>query len=308
MLTIYAALVWLDSGNDLLSSPRGPWSDLGQEGATTMFPVTMYKRSISLKAGQHRVTDIQHSATGGSGSSQSVALLPLSYGRSMNAQRMSEDPLYALHELLLFWATSETQFLNVVSSALQSMVDLSLQESSSKMTETQNTLVFYKDILGRHTNSIAGVMQCIESRDLSDWPRSQAAKPQLMAEQIECDVRYIFERSKELQERCVSSMNILTNQAMIQESKSAIEQSKRIYRLTILASVFVPLSFCSSLFGMQFVDFRNTWTGIWTFIAVTLPMSVFSLVMFNWNTEKIQRIVSKTRIWQKRSPSKFSDA
>jgi hypothetical protein len=308
MLTIHSALIWLDSGHDLLHSPPGPWSDLGQRGAMTIFPVTMYKRSISLKAQQHRVINKEHSVIGGNRLPQSVALLPLFYGRSMNAQRMSEDPLYALHELLLFWATSETQFLNVVSSALQSMVDVSLEESSSKMTDTQNTLVFYKDILSRHTNSIAGVLQCIESRDLSDWPRSLAAKPQLTAEKLECDVRYVFERSKELEEKCVSSMSVLTNRAMIQESKSAIEQNKRFYRLTILASVFVPLSFCSSLFGMQFVDFRSTSTGIWTYIAVTVPIFVFSVMIFNWNTEKIRGIVPKGYAWKKPSLSEFTDA
>ncbi|OCL09817.1 hypothetical protein AOQ84DRAFT_387904 [Glonium stellatum] len=298
----WITLVWLDSGDDLLQSPVGPWSNIGQQRSTTTFPVTMYKRSISLKHQHHRLVETEFNDVHGSkGLPQSISLLPLFYGRSLNATQMSEDPLYALHELLLFWATSETQFLNVVSSGLRSTVDLSPERFPSKMVDIQNTLVFYKDILNRHTNLISDVFEFFENRELLDWPRSQANKPQLMAQRLEYDVKYLLGKSKALQQQCESSMNTIMNQAGLQEAKRAVSESERIYRLSVLVSVFIPLSFCSSLFSMSFVNFQQTHTGIWTFFSLTIPIFAFSLTLFNWNPDKFRKYVRNPKLWSKRT-------
>jgi Mg2+ and Co2+ transporter CorA len=250
---------------------------------------------ISLKGAGHKLVKNGSSPVhGNKGFPQSVSLLPIFYGKSLNAKRMSEDSLFALHELFQFWAASEVQFLNVVSSGLQT-IELTPSKYPSKMLEVQDSLRFYNDIINRHANSTTDVLQLIETRELLDWPRSQGNKPALMAEQLNRDVRYIFERTNALQEQCTLSMTTLMHQASLQEARNAISQAERVYRLTLLAFIFIPLTFCTSLFGMNFVTFKHSTIGAWTLIAVTLPVLFISLVMFNWDTSAIQRYLTNVK-------------
>ncbi|KAF2010915.1 hypothetical protein BU24DRAFT_427104 [Aaosphaeria arxii CBS 175.79] len=295
----WTALIWLDSGDDLLQSPPGPWVHLGLHQGASIFPVTMFKRMISLKGAKHRLFPSGSPVHSDKGRPQSVSLLPLCYGRSLNAKRMSEDSLYALHELFQFWGTSEVQFLNVVASGLDAL-DIEPGKYVSTMLEVQHTLDFYKDILNRHANSTMDVLQLIETRDILDWPRSSANKPELMAEQLHRDIRYILDRTHALQEQCKMSMTALTNQASLQEARNAILQGQRVYRLTLLAFIFIPLSFCTSIFGMNFVTFDQSRKGIYTFFSVTAPVLLLSLAMFNLDRGTVWKFLSGASLGKKR--------
>lgn len=285
--------MWLDCGDDLFEGRNkiGPWNHIGHSATT--FPVTMYRRGVSLKSSQHRmVRSDTNQVHGNKGLPQSISLLPLFYGRSLNTTQMSEDPFYALHELFNFWATSETQFLNVIQSGLQSTISLSPVELLSKMVDNQNTLVFYDDILKRHIESISDVLMFIEARIFSDWPQSHANKPEMMAERLKFDIEYLLNKTKTLQDQCGSAISTLSNQANLQQAKRAVSESERMYRLSLLVSVFIPLSFSSSLFGMGFLTFDTTTQGVLVFFLVTIPIFLFSLAFFSWGPNTFGTVLS----------------
>ena len=53
------------------------------------------------------------------------------------------------------------------------------------------------------------------------------------------------------------------------ESRRGISETKTVTRLTELAFVFIPLSFCASLFSMSIVELENG-VPVWTFIVTAL--------------------------------------
>jgi pseudouridine-5'-monophosphatase len=76
------------------------------------------------------------------------------------------------------------------------------------------------------------------------------------------------------------------NKPTIEESRKAIEQSVRLTRLTLLATLFIPLSFTSSLLAMN-IDFlgQNVVEYWWYFhlcVSITLVACGFYLWVFKF--------------------------
>ena len=209
-----------------------------------------------------------------------MTLLPLYYGRSLNPAYMSQDPFYALNELFTFYAASELQFLNVVESGLRSSAAVSGGGIPSKLSDIQDDLVFYKKLLERHRSQISETLSLISNRHVSDWPRSQFNKPQLIGVRLEQDFQYLLNQVKLLQERSESTMSVLMNHASLEQARRAVTEGERIYRLSLLVSFFIPLSFCATIFSMSFVQFSTLGRGLGAYLAVTLPVFGVSCLLF----------------------------
>ena len=71
--------------------------------------------------------------------------------------------------------------------------------------------------------------------------------------------------------RCINRFGLMA-------STKAVQQSETIGRLSILAFVFIPLSFITSFFGMNLVEFGTGSIRIWVFIvsAAVLVLTVFT--------------------------------
>ena len=65
------------------------------------------------------------------------------------------------------------------------------------------------------------------------------------------DYEQLHARCIELSKMCTPGINLAMNKAAIEESRKAIEQSARLKKLTLLATLFVPLTFSTSLFGVN---------------------------------------------------------
>ncbi|KAL7269548.1 hypothetical protein RUND412_007790 [Rhizina undulata] len=56
-----------------------------------------------------------------------------------------------------------------------------------------------------------------------------------------------------------------------------IAETRLMKRFTILASIFVPLSFVASIFGMNVREIALREPSIWVFLTVSIPLTLFSL-------------------------------
>ncbi|PNP58793.1 hypothetical protein FNYG_15014 [Fusarium nygamai] len=71
----------------------------------------------------------------------------------------------------------------------------------------------------------------------------------------------------------------------IHESEKAIRQSDRIGALTSLATFYIPLSFVSSVFGMNVMQISSQETSIALFFAIAIPLTALSMMaVANWKT------------------------
>jgi Mg2+ and Co2+ transporter CorA len=69
---------------------------------------------------------------------------------------------------------------------------------------------------------------------------------------VEADYEYLLQRCKEYLEHHHMAIRILVNSTALRRNEKQIRLAKQVTKLTVLATVFLPLSFCTSIFGMNF--------------------------------------------------------
>lgn len=96
----------------------------------------------------------------------------------------------------------------------------------------------------------------------------------------EKDLQYAYFRLKILKERADNLTTSMTGLASIAGNRQNLEEAKRVKRLNMLALLFIPLAYTSSLFSMQ-DNFAPNQSGFWIYwISAIGAVAFTSLVTF----------------------------
>lgn len=87
----------------------------------------------------------------------------------------------------------------------------------------------------------------------------------------------ILEEGLELEKFLMETFQLLLSSTSIQDAKLSNQQSSRATQLTILASIYVPLSFVTGIFGMNLKELNQSGQPIWAFF-VTVVVAVIATV------------------------------
>lgn len=82
---------------------------------------------------------------------------------------------------------------------------------------------------------------------------------------------------------------MLMNSAVVAESRKNMQQTERMKKPTLLATLFIPLSFSTSVFGMNFRQFGQGHLSIWIWAAVSVPILVVAVVVYIWSPSEIAK-------------------
>jgi hypothetical protein len=74
----------------------------------------------------------------------------------------------------------------------------------------------------------------------------------------------------------------------IQESRRSIKEAVSVKRLTQLAFVFIPLSYASSLFGMNINEMTGNGSSLWIFVVTSLALLISAMCFWGLSST-IQR-------------------
>ncbi len=162
---------------------------------------------------------------------------------------MACDAFYALHEVFAFAAASELQLLNLVDVKLEKYTKDGIAE-----TDSLPNLKYTERILYRHIQQLEQVLQGMHNARHRKWPKATSElgeKANTAKESLEKDFEHLLCRAQKLHSHCTQAIATLMSSITIAESKEAILQAQRVSKLTLLASIFVPLSFTTSFFGMN---------------------------------------------------------
>jgi Mg2+ and Co2+ transporter CorA len=221
-----------------------------------------------------------------SATSQSASLLHKDYGQTLNTEIMKVDAFYALSELFFFSASSTCQFLNLIEKQINNQEHPILPHLQNCFDNLQYTKEVLEELLG----DIELLLGSIAARGTLKWPKaSLPAHVEIvnrMAETLLEDYRHIEIRIKRLSTRCSAGMTLIMNTALLAESRRGFEQAGGMARLTLLAFFFIPLSFTSSFFGMNFKELgnNNLNLSIWVWFVVSVPIFVLSVVLCFWSS------------------------
>lgn len=297
----------MDNGKDLGASPMGPWM-AAKNVAVSSFPIIQHHPKMTARNLTPPIFASHTSASGENRMPQSGSMLPLQYDSLLSmvdrSRQSSREPFHALAPLFRFAAFSEVQFLNLMEGQIDDEL-APLPPESTRIASLDN-LQYLMGILDRHIRQLRHCIRAIrrlaqvhEGSDPHTQPperrkrngadarlESDTNEPHHITSRSTCTVAAalledhldLLTRCQELRERCEMDMNIMMNRSVVLESRKAIEQADRVKRLTMLATFFIPLTFSTSLFGMNFQE-------IWPFFAVAIPLTVIAYVCYIYKVE-----------------------
>lgn len=214
---------------------------------------------------------------------------------------MRASPLYALGDIFRHSACSSNQMVNMLMGRVEDALRASYLDRHEGLS--LKDLRFIKNVLDEHSAYLEEVVWFLQS-GVSAWlsPQPTSNFPQhtnqsmnmessatynksgmgnkrlsgaIDATQIELleDYRCLLRRCQRLAARCKDGTDIIINGAALRESQRGIEQAEEVKLLTKLVFLFAPLSFVTSIFGMNFVDL-----SVKQGLAALVTVAVFLLI------------------------------
>ncbi|KAF2007616.1 hypothetical protein P154DRAFT_529203 [Amniculicola lignicola CBS 123094] len=204
---------------------------------------------------------------------QSGSLIHTHYGRFLDLNTSMSDLFYSLGELFSFFANSETQFLNMTGQKIAMEMHKLIDDKNQLTAEegihdlTLSNLLYNLSIIDRHIARLKDCVSILKTNGGSRRPKASDDKQKAKALSTRVtlleDFQYPLDKAINLSQTCERGMGIAGNNKIVAESRTAIGQVKRMSKLTLLASFFVPASFTTSLFGMNFQQFGSGSLNIW---------------------------------------------
>jgi len=253
----WSIVVWMDSGRDLSYCRSGPWlRGFPMTKSTRLHPIFQYRSRMALSHVTEMPTyTLPKKQNTQESYPQSVDHVHAKYGRYLKCEIMAHDAFYALNELFEFSAASVDQLLELSEGNIRMDPH---HPDATRLSELLLINAFVDD----YRSYIKDVLEIVHSRGNPKWPR--VTEPRLRekadraAGQLENRYRRLLGRSERLSEHCNSGISILMNLEAHQQTEKAMTQTDRLGKLSVLAYIYIPLTFAASFYGMNSSYCLNT--------------------------------------------------
>jgi hypothetical protein len=285
MLTTATVLVWTDSGSDV-DSKYVPVPNVESfhnvADAISFCPVFFEKE---LKEWQSS-SDEDAKATY---SRQPISVLPARYGETLDWNQLSEDPILILQELFNFQSAAAIQYLNMLRKTI-SQLTARTQPIDDGRVNMEDILHFEyaKTILVRWSANFRGLTQALDAGPLRNDTASPESREKRtrMLQSLKRDLEFLQNEANTITELCDGGKSAILSNFSISEARRTTEEARLVTELTKattrLTFIFLPISFVTSVFGMNFQQFGQGSLSIWLWVEVTLPLLVVCIIMVEW--------------------------
>lgn len=291
-------IVWLDNGRDLAQSVPGPWNPLpGTRPWETYFlPIIVdhgsapFGTSDTLPLAHHFSVPGDFTPQHGEEwkAAQNICHLPFQYGENLDDELASQDALYALSELLHFSASATVQYLNFLGQKMHHELSFIgrrdiIQSNSASLLN----LKYIKTLLASQSRDLLEIIGILRSRHSLDWPRldgvSTTEKRALL---LLADFEHLLERSETLARECERGMSTLADSSVLEEARRSAELAMTVGKLTMIGTIFIPLSFVCAVWGTNFEELGSGSQPIWMLFATSVPVLLLVFAMYRWESLK----------------------
>ena len=139
-------------------------------------------------------------------------------------------------------------------------------------------LNFIKALLNARTQGLAEVVSILRNRNALTWPRvSDYDAARQTAALLLADFEHLLKRAEELALRCDQGVRTLADSAFLMGARRSTELSLVVHRLTIIGTIFIPLSFVCSMWGMNFQELDTGALPLWWWPVSPCPLSSFCM-------------------------------
>jgi hypothetical protein len=157
------------------------------------------------------------------------------------------------------------QLIDYIKVMLPSL-EVAEQEQWKALQTTSRRCGNYRDDIEDALLSLGYTLGTTMSKRSSDW------------RDCERDYRYIYFRLQILKERTDNLMSSMTGLASIAGNQQNLEEAKRLKRLNLLALLFIPLAYTSSLFSMQ-DEFAPNRSQFWVYWVCAIGVVLFTSIV-----------------------------
>jgi hypothetical protein len=234
---------------------------------------------------------------------------------------MKSDPFYSLNELFKFSVSSEHQFLNLMEKKISLDAGYPVLKQENP---TLANLLYFQKILEMHIRRLednikiikdqGGLLKAKNDREDArfDLDAEQKRKAAAATEELLDFFKQTLRRAENLKSTCNQGMAVIMNNAMLAESRRAIFQAKGVAKLTLIAFFYIPLSFVTSFYSMDFKELGTGKLSLWTWFATAVPIFVFTLCFAVMDGPTLRRMIQKlkhgaSRIILRKEKQKFAD-
>ena len=101
------------------------------------------------------------------------------------------------------------------------------------------------------------------------------------------------------------------SQVAIEQAKTGIRQNQRVKQLTQLAFIFIPLSFITSLFGMNITALGTSSATVWMVVVsiiITYVVIILFWILLSYHTSMVKWIAARIRATNLTSVSRWSNS
>jgi hypothetical protein len=215
-------------------------------------------------------------------SKQPLALLGARYGSTIDwGMCHTDSPIAVLQELFVFKAASALQYVNMIDHILfevGSRCDYPSYEHTKLETTVQYDYI--KASLTRFKGHYCDIIELLENPP-AKW-KTSADQHQASCDIIH-DFRYLVSRAETLLKTCEDGKATLVSNDSVQEAKRSARESELVTQLTKatnrLTFIFLPISFVTSLFGMNFNEFGQGPLSIWIWGVITFPLLILCVLI-----------------------------
>lgn len=281
----YPVLIWSDAGTEMTSShiPVPSTREFTVVSSELTFCPVFFENKL--------IEDSIQESSPSSPTKQPLALLTTNYGITVDWSNCKEiSPLLALKEVLAFEASSGLQYLNMIEQVLSDYTTRG-KFPSYEHTKLETILHFdyAKTILARSELHFIEVLAFLESPATRWTSKATAPSTEQEAQAIstlKIDFGYLISRVERLSAICEAGKATLMSNASVQESKRSAEESKLVTELTKATNrvtfIFLPISYVTAIFGMNFSQFGQGNLSIWLWAVVTFPLLIVSVMIVEY--------------------------
>ncbi|KAJ5723328.1 hypothetical protein N7488_001363 [Penicillium malachiteum] len=212
---------------------------------------------------------------------------------------------FFLEELFAFQSAAAMQYLNMLRNDItQAMHRTQRMNVESLNIDDISNFEYTKAVLVRWVSHFRGLSQALDPDSPGNpiAPLAHHIKRRDLLTLLRMDFDNLLAEAQVLTELCDSGKSTIMTNFSIAESKRTAEESRLVGELTKLTNrltfIFLPISFVTSVFGMNFKQLGQGSLDIWIWVAVSVPLLIVCVILVEWRISVpalVERFLAKVR-------------
>ena len=183
---------------------------------------------------------------------------------------LAANPYFIVSRIYSAAALSWSMVLNFLDDEINQHQEATAGQSRDTLAQLRYNIGLVQRFHGSISSSQSMLSQHVAVSTTRDQDASATEVDQILV-QLLADFDHLLQRCQNLLRRCEAITGMLQSSISILEAQKSIQQSQEIARLTTVALVFIPLSFCATVFGMNVQEItKGDQPSLWVYFIVSL--------------------------------------